>query len=199
MTEINDFSEEIYEKLEDILGINQNARNYWKIADSIPAKNMYLVHYYDEKTREINDDESLDSEDKRILLSLRGVIVDIESSWICCKSFGSTETTIIDEIDPKELSYKDLYGNENSVKTKKIKFQSFYSGPVLRLWKYNNITYMSTHKKISAVNTKWGSNRTFQEIFIDYFGRNVTSVEDIGNILFSKDKATSNFCHALLK
>ena len=85
----------------------------------------------------------------------RGIIKD-KNDNIVVKTFGySPEYTVQDFDKIKEL-FPDL--------TRCLLFES-QEGCLIRVYKYNDKWYVSTHKKIDAYRSKWSSNHSFGEMF----------------------------------
>lgn len=200
------FSEEIYDKISVILGLPKNSDKYWDIYDHIENTDIYLVHYNAEKLDEISAE--FDEEDQQILTSLRGTIVDIKERWICCSSFPFTAKAEVNTIKTKNdiFTVEDEFGNTKELNISMCSFTPYYTGPIVRVWKYQGKTYLSSHHKIST-KSKWGSQHTFEEIFLEYFCNKYPMSEDmsndekiqkIGDILFSKDKESSNISHSFM-
>jgi hypothetical protein len=198
-----EYSQGIYDKMIKMLGLPKGSeRLYWDIDDHVEGTEIYLLHYKSDKIKEIIHRPGFspvyDMEDSQLILNLRGVIVDLEERWVCCKSFGFTSVATLNEISDEEIVLNDQFNNVISAPSENVTFQTFYGGPVIRVWKYKGQVHFSSHHKISISRSKWGSSRTFEELFIDFFGRGVSSLEEIGDILFDPTKATANFCHAFL-
>ena len=160
------------------------------------------------------------------ILSLRGIIIsliDPENPWICCKSDGFTPQITVNTVGTGLFKGTDQYGNEVKINVNQpeviisqpviidgkagfipihelpnVSFQPFYQGPVIRVWKYLDVTYASSHHKIFTYNSKWGDKESFESFFIRYFGKGCETLEDIGAIIFDKSKPTSNFCHIFI-
>ena len=76
------------------------------------------------------------------------------------KSFGYTPQYTFDTIDEETLKFiKDNF--------KDFKFFESYEGTLLRLFfnDINNKWYLSTHRKLNAVKSRWGSGDTFGQQF----------------------------------
>lgn len=88
----------------------------------------------------------------------RGLVYKDDKPFL--KSFGYTPTYTLQNMDEKIKKYIQ----EN---IKNIKFYDSYEGTLLRLF-YNDVNdkwYLSTHRKLNADKSKWGSNETFGEKF----------------------------------
>lgn len=116
-----------------------------RIADT--NGDLVLYHY-------INCDDTSDD----IVKSSRGIIRSEDN--IICKTFGytpeipSTNIDLITSLLPAIHQYK-VYDAEE--------------GATLRLYSHNNRWYLSTHRKIDAYHSRWGSSlsQSFGEMFIN--------------------------------
>ena len=101
-----------------------------------------------------------DSDDT--LKRIRGVVFDKQGNLVS-RTFGATDEYIINQNDEK------LYVDEKDVNDawKYNGLHMFYSeeGTLLRLFCYNGVWYLSTHKKLDAQKSRWGSGKTFGEMF----------------------------------
>ena len=90
---------------------------------------------------------------KEQFYNLRGYITNHENKLIC-PSFGHTE----------ELSIKD---EEKIEKLEVENYNWFYSseGTLCRLYNYEGQWYLSTHKKLSAHDSRWSCKYSFGELF----------------------------------
>ena len=87
--------------------------------------------------------------------NMRGIIVDYCGKLIC-KTFSFTPEYSPEQYDELEkiLSPCD-----------KCKFFLSKEGTTLRLYYYNNKWHLSTHRKLDAFKSYWGSNKSFGELF----------------------------------
>ena len=208
-----EYTQEIYDGINNYLGLPKGAeRIYWDIDDNIKGTQIYLLHYKSDKLKDIihRPDYSpklpngtlLDKEDCDLILSLRGLILDMETKWICCKSFGYTNIVSLDNIDSEDVTMTDQFNNSSSYNTKDLTLQTFYSGPIIRVWKYKGTVYFSSHRKISINKVRWVVSQTFDIIFLELFNlsnkKKCANLSEIGNLMFSGDKQTANFCHMFL-
>jgi hypothetical protein len=86
----------------------------------------------------------------------RGIITDMNGNLVC-KTFP-----FIDEYTPFELENKN-----NILMTKNLRFFESHEGTLVRLYYYNNHWNLSTHKKINAFDSHWGSKESFGQMFIN--------------------------------
>lgn len=121
--------------------------NNVKIVDSLNDLSIY--HYLD-------CDVNTDKETKKY----RGVVMNNEGKTIC-RSFGFTPE--IDETESELMSsvVEPFLSQEN------VRILEAYEGTLLRVYFYDNRWYISTCRKLDAFKSKWGSNKSFGEIFED--------------------------------
>lgn len=197
------YSTEVYEAIRDALDLPKGSeKKYWVIEDHVPNTSIYLIHYVSENIHDLITTEKhnsvYDIYDSQAILILRGLIIDIEdpkNPWICCRTNGFTGETNMDKISKDENTSFDQVGNKFNFNSDDVFFQPFYSGPVLRLWKYKGKTYCSSNHKISTKKSRWGSSDFFESLFIKTFSPNCKTLEDVGNLVFQNDKPTSNLCY----
>ena len=116
--------------------------------------NNLKVYHYD--TCDLNSPDSLKE--------ARGIIKN--NTTEVCKSFPFTpEITTVDTVNIEKFITPNL---NNSI------FYENHEGSIVRLWYYedtenkeNSKWYLSTHKKIDAFSSKWGSTITYGETFVN--------------------------------
>lgn len=90
----------------------------------------------------------------------RGVIKNSEDK-IICKTFSFTPEFASNDTENINKHVIPFIQNPNVIYT------PAYEGCLIRLFNYKNKWYVSTHKKIDAFTSKWGSDRTFGDLFLD--------------------------------
>lgn len=99
--------------------------------------------------------------DKSRFNVIRGYITEkMDRKKIICPSLGSTEEFTIE--DKKNcFSFMEQWTDE---------WKWFYAieGTLVRLFYFENKWYLSTHKKLSAFQSRWSCRLSFGEIFIEY-------------------------------
>ena len=121
--------------------------NNVKIVDSLNDLSIY--HY-------LECDVNTDKETKKY----RGVVMNNEGKTIC-RSFGFTPE--IDETETELMTsvVEPFLAQEN------VRILEAYEGTLLRVYFHDNRWYISTCRKLDAFKSKWGSNKSFGEIFED--------------------------------
>ncbi len=147
MEEGND-DDEISNELEN-LKINKGKYITSNIAlvDSDIDNDLQLYHY--------TNCNSTSSEDVK---SSRGIIRNNDK--IVCKTFGFTEEyNVIDDIDKIKERLTSL----------NCKIYDAEEGATLRVYFFNNVWHISTHRKINAFKSKWGNpnSESFGQMFIN--------------------------------
>jgi hypothetical protein len=179
-------AEHINGAIASILGLSQKEdKSYpFRVLDSEPEKGIYLVHYDVEKVRE---------EEDPTVLTLRGVVVDINST-IVAESFGYTPEVKADSIIVGEdglVKLTDTDGVERVFEAESASFQPMFQGTLLRVYRSYGKTYFSTHKKLDASKSHWGSSAYFVDLYKSLGG---PSEEE----LFDLSKQHSPYCHMFM-
>jgi hypothetical protein len=211
------FSQEIYDRIVSLLGLPQGSEKiYWEIEDHIEGTDIYLLHYLTSNVGELIETVDFkpkyDRVDCETILKLRGLIVDLEEGWICCMSNPHTNEVVLEGkeliADNNMLNLEDKFGVVYGEKVDSVRFLPSYGGPLVRVWKYKGVTHLSSHHRISIAKSKWGTQKYFEQMFIDDFVKshrifiegkdNHAIIQEIGNVLFDSSKPTSNTCHAFM-
>nr|QBK89768.1 MAG: RNA ligase with polynucleotide kinase domain [Pithovirus LCPAC101] len=134
-----------------ILGIP--VTNDWDIYDSIPKKNLYLVHY--KPSANVNK-----------YGWIQGIVVDIKNECIVCKSSHSDvleKDKLIIKNDTLILEDKN---NSEILSSEKYRIYQGIEGLAIRVFRHEGVTYLSTHKRIEVRNYKsrWGNSILFSEM-----------------------------------
>ncbi|HXS59470.1 MAG TPA: hypothetical protein VN703_01495, partial [Candidatus Sulfopaludibacter sp.] len=162
-------------KLKDVIASILEIPNTdsWDIFDSIPEKDLYLVHYTDKA-------------DLNIYGQIRGVVVDIENKHVVCRSYSYSPTAVSDNLEVKNniLTIEDNSGMIHQIEKENIQIKRGYEGTLIRFFKHRGTIYPSTHKKINCNRSKWGNSITFIEMYKELVN------EDPQN-LFDKNESDS--------
>lgn len=116
---------------------------------------LELRHYSDETTKQSPQE----------IKNCRGNIYDKNENLVI-KSFNYTPE-YVDEL-PLELTDMQDWVFFRSVE-----------GTLLRLFNFNDVWYLSSHKKLNAYNSRWSCTRTFGELFEDSLKNVSSSYEEI--------------------
>jgi hypothetical protein len=167
------------ETIAKILNIeSENGKYPFKVVDSKEDHGLYMIHYDADEIGKTTKD-SIDR-------SYRGVIVS-DVDGIIVPSFGYTPSIVMDDFDVKvedELTDKD--GNKHKLGDFGItRMFPMFDGTLLRVWKYKDQIHISSHKKIDAINSRWGTSGKFVELFTKYtkdiFGEHQENLFDENN------------------
>lgn len=104
-----------------------------------------------------------DEDSEQYVKECRGIIRLLSDKSIVCKTYPFTP-----EIEYNTSNIKETV--ETTINNG-YKFYPSFEGSILRLWCYNNEWYLSTHRKLDANNSRWGSATTFRNRFLDALGR----------------------------
>lgn len=129
-------------------GVVENATENKNKYQEVDEKNgLILTHFLDCQ----NDSPQNVKENRGIITDLKGNVV--------CKSFDFTEQYLTGDPQLEEILTDQNFQN--------FRFFESYEGTILRLYNHNDIWHLSTHKKLNAFESKWGSKYTFGEMFAD--------------------------------
>ena len=118
------------------------------VTDTNFELNLAVYHY--------SDDTPLTDREK---LNVRGIVRDTETGETVVKTFGYT---------PEVLSTDHEKLNEwiaPLVRGEETKFYKSYEGTLLRVWSWQDQWFLSTHRKLDAYKSRWGSNKSYGELF----------------------------------
>lgn len=136
----------------------------FKIIDTDEEQGYNLVHY--------NVDIVNSTKPEDFLRRVRGLIV--KDNKVLVESFGYTPTVIVSELKPNENGDFKLVDTDlqtHSISKEEMSSNIVYpllDGTLLRVWKHNGTIHISTHKKLDASRSHWGSSQTFTELFLKY-------------------------------
>jgi hypothetical protein len=144
--------EKIKDTISTILDV-PNTRS-WEVIDQIPNEGLYMVHY-------------TNTADLTQYGELRGIIVDINSKEIVCRSYAHSPIAVYSklELNNNLLSIYDENGMIHEFNEKTMRIKRGYEGVMIRIFKHNNNIYFSTHRRINAINSKWGNSLTFKDMY----------------------------------
>lgn len=120
---------------------------------------------------------------------LRGTIIDLEKERVIVPCYGRVQTIMSPMIHSNEegkFVFFDSEGACKEVPEASLKFTHGFEGPVIRVFKNNGTIYCSTSRKIDFSKSRWGTKKTFLEMFNDLGG------EDILSSAFDKEKKYSS-------
>ena len=198
----------------NVLAISPSLWKIWDIIDVYPAEKpaLALAHY--------TDDYDPYNRSHEPLRKIRGVIVDLNTSAIVANSYGYTQTLPVyaplDEESSSENPAGSVYiqtevgmyinrfedAPEESGKIK-IDTREFdrntsrlslgYEGVLVRVFKWDDRVFFSTHRRIDGYRSGWGGREVFYTIFKRLGGPDLEDDSRLfGNELYSP------YCHQFL-
>lgn len=194
--------------IEKSLGLSPKLGPFWDVLEVYPKDptlepRLGLVHY--------NQDYDPYNRLHAPLAKVRGIIIDLKTGAIVCDSYGNTQSLPCNEpiIESEEMLSVDtevtMYLNsfesapEESAKTKmgirqfnksNTKLFLGYEGAMIRVFKWNNKVFFSTHRRIDASASDWGGRRKFSELYKDLNGPDLES--------FFGEEPYSPYCYMML-
>ncbi len=108
---------------------------------------------------------------------LRGIVLDPQQGYVVAKSFKYTEQQVVTK--------------ENFEKIRKNNCFMGIEGTVLRVFKHGGVVYFSTHKNLDATRSRWGSSKTFVELYHELGGIKP-------ELLFPEDVANGRYCYIFI-
>lgn len=140
-------------------------------------EHFYLLHFDDYS-------QELDNYRGMIIERTADINTDNEGSvlpdnnlnkYLVCRSFPFTpeyDYSTSKEVFDNLIEYSKVYPS--------------YEGSVLRLFNWNNEWFLSTHKKINAFNSRWGSSKSFGDMFLEQLG--ISDLQDVNKLELNKSK-----------
>jgi hypothetical protein len=130
---------------------------------------------------------SCDNSEDDFIKQCRGLVFNGET--LVLKAFPYTS-----EYNHEDKKYKDLITNFSD-----WNFYPSYEGALLRLFYFKNRWFLSTHKKLNAFKSKWGSTRSFGELFTLSLEKHLKNNPDFENHLGEGSDILSRFTEKLDK
>lgn len=195
-----------------VLGLPTSLNKYWDIIDYYPNEDepeLVLAHY--------NDEFDPHNRMHEPLRSVRGTIVDLKAGVIVADSYGYTESlpchspisSVVSNDNPQgSFSFEtDLYTynmkkedapeevpkisiGARTFDQSKTKLFIGYEGALIRIFKWKNTVFFSTHRRISAIRSSWGGRTPFLKLYEQLDGPPLDS--------FFGEEAYSPYCYMFL-
>ena len=104
------------------------------------------------------------------ICQVRGVIIDLNTKKVVCKSYPCTSNILIESVPTTDVfNIEDYVQNPNSYLRDMFRSEKIYNkyivGAVIRFFSVDGFQFAATHKKIKFDNSKFGSDKTFNELF----------------------------------
>jgi hypothetical protein len=128
------------------------------------------LHHYDQN-------EVKKSSPKDSLRKVRGLVTN-SSGVVVATSFGYTPTIVLDKLTDN-YDFVDIDGKNQNINPSSVKaIYPMLDGTLIRVWKHQSKIFVSTHKKIDASKSHWGSSENFTNLFLKYT-ENYFNLEDL--------------------
>jgi hypothetical protein len=120
------------------------------------------VHHYDDQCSLSTPSE---------IKEKRGVVVDIHTGKVVCRSFPFTPEILASDSANLQEWISPLV-------QQKIPAYKSWEGTLLRVWCYNGRWMISTHRKLNAFKSRWGSEKSYGDLFNAALNRNWENFTD---------------------
>lgn len=106
---------------------------------------------------------------------LRGVIIDLEKEQVVVPCYGRIASVLTPMVhfENGKMKIDDEDGNSLELDQSKMTFSFGFEGPVIRVYKNNGKIYCSTNRRIDCTKSRWGTKKTFLEMFKELGGETV--------------------------
>lgn len=181
------------------LNISSALNEFWDVIDLFPKGSeepqLALAHY----------NQYFDAYNRfhEPLRKVRGIIVDLKTGAIVCDSYGHTQSLPCYEPIVEQITESTPNGTMqiatqiamyiNSVETAPEEPAKFnigrrtfdsgstklflgYEGVMVRVFKWNNEIFFSTHRRINAYNSDWGGRKQFFKLYQELNGPDLSSL-----------------------
>ncbi len=166
--------------ISEVLGIENSAA--WQIVSSDPEHHLYMVHHKPEANLAEYG-------------QIRGIVVDTEAKTIACRSYGYTPTIVSDQvlIQPGDgnIHLIDDLGLEHVVDPARSHFKMGFEGTLINVFKHDGKVYRTTRKRLDPSRSRWGSSKTFMEMYWSLGG-------PTDEVLFDPQSKDSPYCHTFI-
>jgi hypothetical protein len=223
------------QRVQKILGLSDNLDSYWDILDVYEEEKdgnmvpkLALAHY--------NDDFDPKNRSTMALTYVRGVIVDVETGATVADSHGYTAslpcytpisigksstcpdgvikfesviTSYTNDVESSPDEHPRSTVGEVKFDASKSRLFLGYEAAFIRMFKWNNKIFFSTHKTIDGTRSRWSTRDTFYSLYLRLHGPELTPIlpQDLtdlgldGKVISSSlfgDEPYSPYCHMLL-
>jgi hypothetical protein len=103
---------------------------------------------------------------------LRGCVVDLNTSKVVVPCYGRITSVLTPMVhfDQGKMTVEDMDGNVRTLSQNDIRFTYGFEGPVLRIYKNGGKIYCSTNRRLDCSKSRWGTKKTFLEMFKELGG-----------------------------
>ena len=155
--------------------INLPADGPWEIV-SETENGLYMLHHKPDA-------------DLNVYGALRGVVVDSNVGKIVSYSFPHSPKIVANSLSL--IEGKVVLNQNLSLDPEKIKIKPGFEGPLIHVFKHDGIVYHSTRKRFDCSRSRWGSSKTFGEMYSELSGPS-------DEVLFDTEKKYSPYCHTFI-
>jgi hypothetical protein len=151
-------------------------------------------------TIEVSENLCLVSSKKEVMPrypDLRGCVVDLNASQVVVPCYGRITSVITPMVhfNQGKMTVEDMDGNVRELNQNDIRFSYGFEGPVLRLYKNGGKIYLSTNRRLDCSKSRWGTKKTFLEMFKELGGDKIIESAFDPNKSFSSHLLTFIVVH----
>ena len=128
---------------------------------------------------------------------LRGCVVDLNVSQVVVPCYGriSSVLTPMVHFDQGKMTVEDMDGNQREIHQSDVRFSYGFEGPVLRIYKNGGKIYCSTNRRLDCSKSRWGTKKTFLEMFKELGGDKILETAFDANKAYSSHFLTFIVVH----
>lgn len=151
---------EIKQKIKSLLGFTTDEG--WVIYDTDLKNHLVLIRYDDAKPTPT-------------FIGFNGDVIDYDKEIYVCHSLPYASKVVTDKLplDQDVVELTDEFGVVHSLDQTKghLTVTPGFEGVVIRIFKYNNVIYYSTNRKLDSTKSKWGGDsETFKKMYHELGG-----------------------------
>jgi hypothetical protein len=151
-------------------------------------------------TIEVSENLCLVSSKKEVIPrypDLRGVVVDLDKKTVVVPCFGRITSVLTPMVHFENglMKIEDMEGNPLELTSSNMSFSRGFEGPVLRIYKNNGKIYCSTNRRLDCTKSRWGTKKTFLEMFKELGGEKVFETAFDGDKKYSSHYLTFIVVH----
>jgi hypothetical protein len=122
----------------------------------------------------------------------KGEVIDLEKRKVIVPFYGEVHTEVSDTLAGNGAEGNGTEGNGaegTCAERQKRMFQMGFEGTILRVFKNKGTIYVCTARRLDCSKSRWGTKKSFRELFTDLGG------DEIISQLFDAEKLYSPHCH----
>jgi hypothetical protein len=129
-------------------------------------------------TIDVTDNLCLVSSKKEVVPrypDIRGCIIDLPSEKVVVPCYGRITSVLTPMLhfEQGKMTIEDTEGESVELNQQDVRFSYGFEGPVLRLYKNNGKIYCSTNRRLDCTKSRWGTKKTFLEMFKELGGETI--------------------------